>query len=288
MQSRLVAARFPWPVAAASNHCVSDWVAAPEQSEVTDNTSLDCGAYDRATRAAGARSVEPWAGVVRFAADGSLTAGAGAAGMVSGLTSGLAARAVDGPSGSPAVWVCAAMSEADRAAARRGAVLAGGGPGDVPVLMLEIPAATFEAAYNGIANSVLWFVHHLLYDTPNQPVRRRSSAPTGPRTSPTTTAFAAALARRSPGIGARVADPGLPPGAGAAAAARPAAGCPDRALLAHAVGAAGVLPHAARRRGGGDPGRHARRGSPGLPRRPVGRRVPGLLRGGARRARRPR
>ena len=35
--------------------------------------------------------------------------------------------------------------------------------------MLDIPADMFDAAYNGIANSVLWFVHHLLFDTPNQP-----------------------------------------------------------------------------------------------------------------------
>ncbi len=35
--------------------------------------------------------------------------------------------------------------------------------------MLDIPADVFDAAYNGIANSVLWFVHHLLFDTPNQP-----------------------------------------------------------------------------------------------------------------------
>jgi trehalose 6-phosphate synthase len=35
--------------------------------------------------------------------------------------------------------------------------------------MLDIPADVFGKAYNGIANSVLWFVHHLLFDTPNQP-----------------------------------------------------------------------------------------------------------------------
>jgi len=105
-----------------------------------------------------------------FAADGSLSGRRGGGGMVSGLTSGLAERAADGPSGSPAVWVCAAMSEADRVAAGQGIVLAGEGPGDVPVLMLDIPMPTFEAAYNGIANSVLWFVHHMLYDTPNQPL----------------------------------------------------------------------------------------------------------------------
>ena len=68
-----------------------------------------------------------------------------------------------------ALWICAAMSDADRAAARQGIVAAGESPGDVPVLMLDIPLATFEAAYNGIANSVLWFIHHMLYDTPNQP-----------------------------------------------------------------------------------------------------------------------
>jgi trehalose 6-phosphate synthase len=105
-----------------------------------------------------------------YAADGSLTGRRGGGGMVSGLTSGLAARATEAPGDSSAVWVCTAMSDADRAAARQGLVVAGEGPGDVPVLMLDIPAATFDAAYNGIANSVLWFVHHMLYDTPNKPL----------------------------------------------------------------------------------------------------------------------
>jgi trehalose 6-phosphate synthase len=36
--------------------------------------------------------------------------------------------------------------------------------------LLEIPEDVFDAAYNGIANSVLWFVHHLLFDTPRQPL----------------------------------------------------------------------------------------------------------------------
>ncbi|MGH3125751.1 MAG: alpha,alpha-trehalose-phosphate synthase (UDP-forming), partial [Streptosporangiaceae bacterium] len=37
------------------------------------------------------------------------------------------------------------------------------------VRMLDIPAVTFQRAYNSVANSTLWFVHHMLYDTPNQP-----------------------------------------------------------------------------------------------------------------------
>jgi trehalose 6-phosphate synthase len=99
-----------------------------------------------------------------YDAAGSLTARRGGGGMVSGLTSGLAAVAADGG----ALWLCAALSEADRAAARQ-ADRAEGQPGEIPVRMLDIPAGVFRAAYNGIANSVLWFVHHLLFDTPNEP-----------------------------------------------------------------------------------------------------------------------
>jgi trehalose 6-phosphate synthase len=83
---------------------------------------------------------------------------------VSGLTSGLAGIGADGG----VLWVCAAMNDADREAARRGdrAVSA---PGDVPVQMLDISPEEFDAALNRVSNSVLWFVHHLLFDTPNQP-----------------------------------------------------------------------------------------------------------------------
>jgi trehalose 6-phosphate synthase len=99
-----------------------------------------------------------------FADDGSLSSRRGGGGMVSGLTSGLTAIAGDGD----VLWVCAAMSDADRAAARQG-IRGDGGPGDAPVRMLDIPPDEFDAAYNRIANSVLWFVHHLLFDTPNEP-----------------------------------------------------------------------------------------------------------------------
>jgi trehalose 6-phosphate synthase len=104
-----------------------------------------------------------------YAADGSLTRQRGGGGMVSGLTSGLAAVAADGGT----LWLCAALSEADRAAARQAAGPAGGAagqPGEVPVRMLDIPDGVFSAAYNRVANSILWFVHHLLFDTPNEPV----------------------------------------------------------------------------------------------------------------------
>ncbi len=96
--------------------------------------------------------------------DGRLHARRGGGGMVSGLSS------VAEDAGM--LWVCAALSDADRAAVRAssGGVLGPeqAGPG-AQVLMLDIPQAEFHRAYNAIANSTLWFVHHMLYDTPNRP-----------------------------------------------------------------------------------------------------------------------
>ncbi len=97
--------------------------------------------------------------------DGSLHARRGGGGLVSGLSA-------IGPDAG-AVWVCAALSEADREAARRfegGRRLPAEATGGQQVRMLDIDAEVFSDAYNGIANSVLWFVHHMLYQTPLEPV----------------------------------------------------------------------------------------------------------------------
>ncbi|MFI1678895.1 trehalose-6-phosphate synthase [Streptomyces sp. NPDC020607] len=86
--------------------------------------------------------------------DGELTTKRGGGGLVSGL-SAIGDQA-------DALWVCAALGEGDREAVRRGV----GEPG---VRMLDIDARVHADAYNGIANSVLWFVHHMLYQTPLEP-----------------------------------------------------------------------------------------------------------------------
>lgn len=88
--------------------------------------------------------------------DGTLTARRGGGGLVSGLSAALA-RQPD------ALWICAALSDADREAVRRGVSETG-------VRMLDIDPTTYDGAYNGIANSVLWFTHHHLYDIPREPV----------------------------------------------------------------------------------------------------------------------
>ena len=87
--------------------------------------------------------------------DGSLHAKRGGGGVVSGLS------AIDPDAG--ALWVCSALSDGDREAVRQGV-------GEAGTRMLDIPADVHADAYNGIANSVLWFVHHMLYQTPMEPV----------------------------------------------------------------------------------------------------------------------
>ncbi|MEU6403175.1 trehalose-6-phosphate synthase [Streptomyces sp. NPDC046985] len=97
--------------------------------------------------------------------EGSLHARRGGGGLVSGLSA-------IGPEAG-AVWVCAALGDADREAARRygdGRRLPAEDTGGQRVRMLDIAPDVFADAYNGIANSVLWFVHHMLYQTPLEPV----------------------------------------------------------------------------------------------------------------------
>ncbi|MFE9931410.1 trehalose-6-phosphate synthase [Streptomyces sp. NPDC005533] len=89
-------------------------------------------------------------------AEGGLSARRGGGGLVSGLSAALAEQP-------GALWICAALSEADREAVRRGVSEPG-------VRMLDIDPTVYDAAYNGIANSVLWFTHHHLYDVPREPV----------------------------------------------------------------------------------------------------------------------
>jgi trehalose 6-phosphate synthase len=95
----------------------------------------------------------------------------GSGGLVSGMQAALGATP-------DAVWVCAAMNDRERALARQ----APGGRlaqvefcasalrGDFDVRMLPIDGLTFRNAYNGVANSTLWFVLHMLYDLPTAPV----------------------------------------------------------------------------------------------------------------------
>src|SRR5664279_2149317 len=93
----------------------------------------------------------------------------GSGGLVSGMQAALSSTP-------DAVWVCAALNDRERTLARGAKsrlselpLVADALHGDFDVHMLPIDAQTFRAAYNGIANSTLWFVLHQLFDLPKQP-----------------------------------------------------------------------------------------------------------------------
>lgn len=135
--------------------------------------------------------------------DGALEMRRGGGGLVSGLAGVASAQDV--------LWVCASLGEADRTAARRapdGRIdLAGHDTGGAAVRMLDIPAATFHRAYNAVANSTLWFVHHLLYDTPRTPHFDARARRDWQSYEAYNAAFADALARdAAPGAKAAVQD----------------------------------------------------------------------------------
>jgi trehalose 6-phosphate synthase len=101
----------------------------------------------------------------RLGDDGSLLLSRGGGGLVSGVSAAA--------NGAEALWVCAALGDADRlaaAAAPSGRLdLAGHDTGGAAVRMLPIDETTFRRAYNVVANSTLWYVNHTLFDTPRTP-----------------------------------------------------------------------------------------------------------------------
>ena len=89
---------------------------------------------------------------------GELVASRGGGGLVSGLAPLVA--------GTDAVWIAAALSDADRAAADRGVIEADG----IRARTLAIDPDTLARAYDGVCNSMLWFLHHALHDLSRRPV----------------------------------------------------------------------------------------------------------------------
>ena len=90
-----------------------------------------------------------------YDAAGELVARRGSGGLVSALG--------DLHLGRDLHWVCAAITEADRAASRSGAA-------NLPGLhLLDLDQRTFHQAYNGVANGALWFTAHLLWSLSSTP-----------------------------------------------------------------------------------------------------------------------
>ena len=70
-----------------------------------------------------------------------------------------------------AVWIAAALSEADRAAAREPTIVARSELDHLDAVhLLDIDQDDLDRYYDIVANSVLWFVHHGLFDSTHTPV----------------------------------------------------------------------------------------------------------------------
>ena len=90
--------------------------------------------------------------------DGNLVANRGAGGIVSALSPLLA----DDPD---TTWIAAAMSEDDRAAGRAGTI----GDLDIKLRLLDLDRDQHRMHYEVVANGVLWFLHHGMFDKARRP-----------------------------------------------------------------------------------------------------------------------
>jgi trehalose 6-phosphate synthase len=97
-------------------------------------------------------------GPLSFALDdaGELETRRGSGGLVNTLGAAVA--------GTGALWVSSAITDADRAAAKQVVEAEG-----FRSLSLVLDPATYRSYYDVIANGVLWFLHHNLYDVPRRP-----------------------------------------------------------------------------------------------------------------------
>jgi trehalose 6-phosphate synthase len=66
-----------------------------------------------------------------------------------------------------AVWLSAAMSDGDREVAAGGRAIESGSP--LRLRFIEIPPERYDGYYNGVANGLLWFAHHFLWDIARSP-----------------------------------------------------------------------------------------------------------------------
>ena len=72
----------------------------------------------------------------------------------------------------PLTWIAAAMSEGDRRAASDPKLLlqAGGGPEGIRLRFASVERSVYEQAYNIIANPLLWFLQHQMWNLPERPI----------------------------------------------------------------------------------------------------------------------
>jgi trehalose 6-phosphate synthase len=131
--------------------------------------------------------------------DGQLEAQRGSGGLVTAL-----APAVQDTGG---LWIAAAMSEADRRKAAEDPL----GRMEVKVddalyrlRLLSFEEDVYDRFYNNVSNSLLWFLHHYLWDLPRSPVLGEEARRAWDAYRSVNVSFAGALAEESESNGAAV------------------------------------------------------------------------------------
>jgi trehalose 6-phosphate synthase len=99
-------------------------------------------------------------GTIRHLEDGTLSVGHGAGGLAPSL-----ARALEGRG---ARWIAAALSAPERMVAAGSAIDQSGM--DIELDFVDLPVEVVTAAYNVIANTTLWYLHHGLFDHVRRPI----------------------------------------------------------------------------------------------------------------------
>jgi trehalose 6-phosphate synthase len=70
----------------------------------------------------------------------------------------------------PLTWIAAAMSEGDRRAADDPKLLREADGGGIRLRFASVERAVYEQAYNVIANPLLWFLQHQMWNLPERPI----------------------------------------------------------------------------------------------------------------------
>ena len=130
-------------------------------------TAHEAALADAATRLLGDRRllIATNRGPVTFAttAEGALRPRRGSGGLVTAL--GQVGRHV------PVTWIAAAMTDGDRRAAADPKLIEKATPHeDLRLRFAAIERPAYEAAYNVIANPLLWFLQHQMWNLPERPV----------------------------------------------------------------------------------------------------------------------
>jgi trehalose 6-phosphate synthase len=70
----------------------------------------------------------------------------------------------------PVTWIAAPLSDGDRRGIAEPKLIDRSVPGEVRLRFVDVERGPYEAAYNVVANPLLWFLQHQMYELPSRPM----------------------------------------------------------------------------------------------------------------------